>query len=156
MYKFIIQDNEEFRIDESYLSAYEKKYEIKFPRALREFYLHHHGADIEECSFDSSKYNGLEFSVVNLLPLDNVEHTVGGNIVRMREFADVNRKLGLLKITELFENYIPFADDIEDEMFYWDKRDEKVYFLSWQNPEHSMLISDSVDEFFELMNESIE
>lgn len=156
MYKFILQDDEEFRIDEEYLLEFERKYEIEFPKALREFYLQHHGADIEECSFDPTQYNGLEFVVVNMIPLDYVTHTVEKNIVRMRRIADDNKNAGRLKIAEMFGNYIPFADDIEDDMFYWDRRDQKVYFFSWQNPENSLLICDSVDEFFELMNKSCE
>lgn len=155
MYKFISKERPECKISETVLKEFEKEYEIKFPEALRKFYLEYHASDIEECSLILD-HTDEEFIVVNIIPLNVFTHRLNTLLDTRRSSIEYYSEKGMNKLVEIKQNYIPFADDYEDYKYYWNTNDGKVYFINELFPENPFLICDSVDEFFELMNESCE
>ena len=140
MFKFIKVENEEFKITEEYVKSIENKLNIKFPKVLREFYLEHNGAEIKECNF--LLYN-MEFLVCSIC----------------------NLKYGSLPVEKILEydsknEYIPnecypiAEDDINT--YYWNTKDDKVYYYMNDNIEHPIEICKSVEEFFKILNDCAE
>ncbi len=140
MFDFIINCNQEQNVTEEYINELEAKRNIKFPKILRNLYLQYNKSNIEEISFS---IHNLEFSVEFLIPLKygNV------NVEKILSFNDSNEFVP--------KTFIPFAEDVDGEDFYWDLADGKVYYLSMGNVENPIPVADSIDEFFELLNKNI-
>ncbi len=141
MYKFIDAIDDTSMVDEAYVKSVESKYGITFPRVLRNFYLSYNGAEIVECPF--SKHN-IDFCVVEITPLKYGTRPV-------EKILDYNKNNKWIPDT-----YVPLALDEEYEDYYWQTDTGKVVFLSRANDENPIPISDSIEEFFELLNESVE
>jgi len=142
MFKFITNENEKAKVTEEYVDSIEKKLNIKFPEILREYYLKHNGANIKECSF---KIAGIDkFSLDIIIPLKY------GTTPLEKEYKWV---LG----NEYISNeHIPLACDILGENFYWNSKSGKVYYISQGNVENPILVCNSVEEFFEILNKSFD
>ena len=136
MFKFIKAENEEFNITEEYVRNIENKLNIKFPKSLREFYIEHNGAEIKECKF---LLHNMEFLVCSIC----------------------NLKYGSLPVEKILEydsknEYIPnecypiAEDDIN--IYYWNTKDDKVYYYMHDDIEHPIEICKSVKNFFEILN----
>lgn len=121
------------------LAAWESKWGIKFPPTLKEYYLRHNGAEIEECSFEK---DGLGFCVILIYALEYGTMP----LEKMYECAHRNKAIP--------STYIPLALDEDEDDYYWDSKSGNVFYLSLENVEHPIPICGSVDEFFHILNES--
>lgn len=50
------------------------------------------------------------------------------------------------------KTFIPLAEDVDNDDYYWDKETGKVFYLAMSNVENPIPICDSVEEFFKLLN----
>lgn len=117
----------------------EEKLNTKFPKILVDYYLKYKYTDIKENYF---KVHDLEFSVDFLILL---------------KYANVNfeKVIAWDEGNEYIPNtFIPLAKDTDDMDYYWDASTGKVYYLSIENVEHPIPICDSVEAFFEILNNS--
>ena len=141
MLKFISKDTNEENVTTEYIEKLEEKWNIKFPPILVEYYLYHNAAEVYEFSFFR---HGIEFSIEFILPLKfgkfSVEH-----------IYDLNQSDEFIS-----DRFIPLAEDTSGEEYYWDSKNGKVYYLSMENVENPIPISNSVEEFFELLNTAYE
>lgn len=137
MFDFIIMDNPEYNVSHEYVDAVEKRLNIQFPEILRCYYTEHNFAEIEERPFEVL---GMTFCVEFIMPLNNAKICVES----------------ILKINENDEwipkTFIPLAEDVDADDYYWDSSDGKVYYLTMGNIENPIPVCDSVEEFFELIN----
>lgn len=139
MFNFISGENSEKNVTHEYINELENKLNIKFPDILIDFYTHYNTADIREFSFF---VHNLEFSVEFIIPL------LYGNVCveKILSFNESNEYIS--------KTFIPLAEDVDGEDFYWDASNGKVYYLSMENVEHPIPICDSVEQFFEILNNS--
>ena len=139
MFKFISKEDLSSRIDDTYIDEIEKEYGFSFPEILRRFYVEHNGDEIVECSFQK---HGIDFCVIEMHPLKYgtmpIEKML--NLTRENEESPIE--------------YVPIALDEDYENFYWNVNKGNVLFISEENDEHPIPITDTVEEFFELLNES--
>ena len=144
-YNFIAEDTNENNVSEEYLNSMEEELGIKYPDVLREFYLKHNDATLKEFSFEMCiQKQDLEFSVDFIIPMKY------GNVC-------VEKILEFNKGNEYIPNtYMPLAEDVLSEDFYWDAASGKVFYISMGNVENPIPICNSVDEFFEILNKSCE
>lgn len=110
------------------------------PKSLEEFYLKYDGASIYLILF---QIDGYEYEVSKILPLFDGECSV-------YEFYKMDREDGIIRDT-----LIPFARNRGGDYYYWDTNDYKVYILYGDDIENEILISDTMDGFFELLENNI-
>lgn len=136
-YKFVTEDYPGYEVTPEYIEEVEKRYGLKFPEILREYYLRHNGSEMQEIRFEKF---GIEFCVIFLYDLKYgkmpLEKVMGYNA----------------RNDEIPSTFIPLAQDEDTDDFYWDSSTGKVYFLSLSNVEHPKEICESVDEFINLLN----
>lgn len=139
MFDFISYDTKEKNVTPEYIDELEGKLNIKFPDILRKFYTNHNMAELAEFAF---MIHDLEFSVEFIMPL------LYGNM-HVEKILSLNEDNKYIPKT-----FIPLAEDVDGENFYWDSSNGKVYYLSLENVENPIPICDSVERFFEILNDS--
>lgn len=137
MFNFVIKKNKEAYISLNYIESLENEFSINFPDILKEYYLEYNGAEIKECRF--SKY-GLEFCVMLIVAI-NYGTMPFEKIVKFNRNNDSE-----------YKNFFPLAVDEDEDEYYWDADTGAVYYLSFSNAEHPILICSSVEEFFFMLN----
>lgn len=139
MFKFISNDSNRDNVTLDYIREFEEKWDISFPDVLVDFYTKHNRAELKEFSFF---IHNLEFSVEFIIPLKY------GNVCveKILSFNEGNEYIS--------KTFIPLAEDIDGEDFYWDSSDGKVYYVSMGNVENPIPICDTVEQFFDILNKS--
>ena len=140
MFDFIFEDIEADNVTHEYLSEFEELHNIIFPNILREYYTKYNRAKIKQICFE---HMGMEFEIEFIIPLKYANI----NIEKIMSFNANNKYIPA--------SYIPLAEDVDGDDYYWDARTGKVYYLSLENVEHPIPIADSVESFFELLNRSV-
>jgi len=139
MFDFLSVIKTEHNVSHEYVNSIEERLGVKFPAVLREFYTKYNCSDIKELPF---RVHDIEFCVDFILPVGNHRNTV-------------EEYWGYIQGDELIpQTFIPFANDIDGDDFYWDSQNGKVYYLSMENAENPIPICNSVDEFFEILNKA--
>ena len=141
MFKFIRNDPNKDNVTLEYIKMFEETWNIRFPNILVDYYMNHNQAELEEVSFT---IHNLEFSVEFIIPLQY------GNVCveKILSFNEGNEYIS--------KTFIPLAEDIDGEDFYWDSSSGKVFYLSMENVENPIPICDTVEQFFEVLNKSYE
>ena len=138
MFEFIDFDTNENNVIEDYIKEFEKETGVEFPSILVDFYMNHNRCKIKEFSFF---VHDLEFSVEFIIPLKYGNICVE-NVMRFNEGNEY-----------VPNTFIPLAEDVDGDDFYWDSNSKKVYYLAMGNVENPIPICDSVEQFFEILNE---
>jgi len=141
MFKFIISEELDRNVNNEYINEMENKMNIKFPAILKEYYMKHNFSNVNECSFS---IEGMDFALDCIMPLKY------GNVSVEKNYEYV------LEDEYIPNNYIPFAVDMTADNYYWDSKNGNVYYISHENVEDPILICNSVDEFFDILNRSCE
>lgn len=141
MFRFISRDTNEKNVTKEYVHELEAKLGIRFPDILVEYYTNHNTAELLEFSFSIHR---LDFSVEFIIPLKYGTVCVE----KILSFNEGNESVPA--------TFIPLAEDVDGEDFYWDSLNGKVFYLSMENVENPIPICDSVEEFFEILNRSCE
>lgn len=137
MFNFIDFEYDNANVTDEYIIQLEKELGISFPTILKKYYLQHNGAEIKECSFEKE---GIEYCVVLITSLNF-------GTMPLEKIIKYNQKNEAIP-----KSFVPLAVDEDEDDYYWDAKDGKVYYLSLSNVEHPREICGSVEEFFELLN----
>lgn len=137
MFNFIESEDMDANVSEEYVVQMEKELGIVFPQILKNYYLYHNGSEIKECRFE--KY-GLEFCVILIFSLNY-------GTISVEKILKYNAKNSSIP-----KSFMPLALDEDEDDYYWDTQEGKVYYLSLENVEHPKEICGSVEEFFEILN----
>ena len=123
-----------------YVRALEKRLNIRFPDILTAYYTQCNCSELPQNSFSVL---GMDFSVEFIIPLKY------GNVCveKILSFNAGNEYVP--------KTFIPLAEDIEGEDFYWDASNGKVYYLCMGNVENPIPICDSVETFFRWIRDSV-
>ncbi len=141
MFSFISRDTGERNITEEYINRFENENGFKFPEILANYYKNHNKAELNELSFMIGKY---KFSVDFIIPLRY-------GTVCVEKIREINKEYG-----DVPETFMPLAEDTDGQNFYWDTVTGKVYYLELQNAENPIPICNSVERFFEILNNTYE
>lgn len=136
---FVLDLNKEnSSITVEYINEFQNKYNVVLPTILKEYYLKYNMNDIKKCSFYlySEEY---KFCLDFIIPLRDAN-------VNVEKILEIN------KDNEYLQNFIPLAEDIDGDDYYWDKKTGKVFYLSSDNIESPIPICDGVEDFFKLLN----
>lgn len=117
MFKFISNDSNKDNVPLDYISEFEKKKSITFPDVLVDYYMNHNKAELKEVNFS---IHNLEFSVEFLIPLKY------GNVCveKILSFNEGNEYIS--------KTFIPLAEDIDGEDFYWDSSMVRFITCLWK------------------------
>jgi len=143
MFKFIESEELDKKVTEDYINELEKKMKIVFHNILREYYLKHNFSNEKECTF---RIEGIDadFILNCIIPLKY------GKVSLEKQYEWV------LKDDYLSNELIPLAIDMDEDNYYWNSKTGKVYYISASNVENPILVCNSVDEFFEILNKSVD
>lgn len=142
MFKFIKKENIETQITNAYILSLEKDLGINFPHILKNFYLHHNGAELKKCviiSNEKASYS-IELHNVNILTL---KYNNNNNFEKNMKYIKENESIP--------NSFIPFAEDDTQWIICWDCKGGKVY-ATRHDEEYPILICESVENFFEILN----
>lgn len=140
-FKFILSNEKDKNVTSEYINSIEKLFNIKFPNILRYYYLNYNFSDAKECSF---KIYGIDDDFV----LDTIIPLKYGRMPLEKEYEFI------LKDESISNDFIPLAIDMDSDEYYWNRKSGKVYYISIENVENPILICNSVDEFFDILNKS--
>lgn len=139
MFKFIESEDLDKNVTNDYINGLEKKMGIVFPSILREYYLKHNFSKGKECTF---RIEGIDADFI----LDTIIPLKYGTIPLEKEYKWV------LENEYISNEHIPLAVDMDGDNYYWNSKSGKVYYISHENVENPILICNSVEEFFEILN----
>lgn len=140
MFKFVKHKNVKHSGCEKTIIKLEKKYNIKFPKILKDYYINYDTEEIEHCLL----LNG-NLGVDEIVPID------GDNWFTFEKLKDSDLEDGFIP-----KNMYPLALDSGGDCFYWDSETENIYFYNHEFIDNPKYIAENVKEFFELMNNGIE
>lgn len=118
----------------------EAKYGFAFPPVLREFYRLHDGQKIAQCELKVNGYNCVVSELVSLC--------IGK--MTFEWLADNDREDSFVS-PDLF----PLAMDKWDNTYYWQKSTEKVFLLLADDIENPFLVADSIQTFFDMLEQAV-
>lgn len=139
MYLFIDRENEKAKVPLDQINQLENHWGLVFPDALKEYYIQHNGAVIHECSFQ--RY-GMDFCLVRFFTIN-----YGTNPLE-KHYFNARRNSAVPK------SFVPFALDEDEDFYYWDSENGKIYYLSLENVENPIELCDSMSAFIKILNAS--
>lgn len=144
MYRFIRKTDPSGNVSREYIESLEKKWNIRFPEILVNYYLNFNMSENEECIFtiDLLKGEGSEFELDCLIPLRY------GTVPLEKEYESVRNN------EEIPDVFIPLAYDMDGDLYYWHKHTQAVWYISHENAEHPIPVCESVEAYFALLEKS--
>ncbi len=139
-FRFVILPGEEHsKLDDKKLDDFEEQYQLHFPESLRNYYLDYNGARIADISFTM---DDRVFYVYRITPLLGEKDSVQHALERAARYHDMP------------EHLVRIADDMGNGLYYWDTRNEHVYFRRVDNMSSYTFICKGLDHFFEILNQA--
>lgn len=140
MYRFL-KEEPPLPVTLEEIELIEKIFQIQFPQILKDFYLQYNAVKMHLCVFS---VNGNEYEAAKIIPL-KADHAF--ECIRTNELKD----------DFIPESFMPLARNRGGDYYYWDSKSEAVYLLYSDCIENPILICDSIEAFFDLLeNGSIE
>ena len=140
MFDFLLKDNDDPQKTEEVINNLEKKYSIVFPNILKQLYKQTITGKMSLCVFS---INESIYETAAIVPIINEGFC-------FEKIADSDRSYNSLP-----DSFFPLAYDRGGNFYYWDCNNCKVYFSLTDDIENPVLISNSVDDFVILLNNSI-
>ena len=139
MYSFVIgpEDSHDDSVDK--IHDLEKKYKIKFPEVLVEYYSKCDGNPI---ILSKITIDGYECEIAKIVPIISDK-------MSFEDIVDNDRVDGFLPT-----NFYPIARDRGGDYYYWDSKTEVVYLILVDDYENPFKVSDSINAFFEMIEKS--
>lgn len=132
MYKFVKGTEGEHLKSLDKISELEKKYSIKFPKSLKEYYFKYDGEKINVCIIT---INGYDCEIAKIVPI--IAEKMNFEAITDNDKAD-----GFIPM-----NYYPLARDRGGNYYYWDSKTGEVFLLLVDDFENPFKVADSVDDF---------
>ena len=136
MYNFIkkIKDDEKVSIDD--ILEIENRFGFKMPDILKNYYLTYNGATIYRCVF---LVDGYEVEVAKMVELKH-------SFLPFEKIIEMDRQDGFIS-----SNMIPIARNSGGDYYYWDKQSGKVYLFLSDSIDNPIIICETVEELFALL-----
>ena len=136
MYKFIKKLHEECKIDPLDIQALEKKFDIKFPSEMVDFYLQYNDAEIylSEIETEEDKPQVFAFYPIRYRH-SRYEGTIDETMLSFRQDGFFDPKM------------IPFAGDQGGDPYFCDSISGEIYLIRSDDIDEPIKICDSFNEF---------
>lgn len=143
MFDFLYEEVDNKEESEKKISYLEQKYSIVFPEIIKELYARTNSSDMKMCEI---KKGDTSYVAACLVPLvsDDIDF----------EYAADDAKDEPLN-QFIPDDWYPIAYDQGGAYFYWSCKTKEVYFVLPDDIENPILIADSIEEFFKMLNNSI-
>ncbi len=142
MFKFLTEEIDNREKSAERIAYLEQKYGIVFPDILRQLYSKVVSGDMKMCEFE---IGDCHFAVTGIIPLE-------GEDIEFEYITDDDRD-------EPMCNFIPSdwypLTEYAGNYFYWSSNTHHVYYVDHEDVENQVLITDSIEAFIELLNNSI-
>ena len=143
MFKFLVEEIDNREKNAERIAYFEQKYGIVFPDILKELYARTNDGILKECKF---QIDGFTFGVWQLVSLD------GDRKFNFEFIADDDRDE---RFEGVFDDWYPLAYDRGAATYYWNSKTHEICFVIDGMIEESADICNSIEEFIELLNNSI-
>lgn len=135
MYPFVVSKNDGYSVSENDIAAIEERCEVKFPQALKDYYVQYNCADISLCGY----FKGTELYEVDVIY--PIKYKYPQYIPLLETLLERDRRDGYISCS-----MIPFAAD-QSEGCYYCNRDEQVFLILSYDIDNPILVCDKVSEF---------
>ncbi len=139
MYKFI-KSVYKSQATEQDINDLEKKWNICFPKLLKEYYM---------------KYDNSKIYICRII-VDGFEHELSGILPIQGTGYSLNQAINNDRLDELIsEEYTPFAYNRGGDYYYWNSTDEGIYVIYCDDIESYIHICDGFETFFSIMEAGV-
>ena len=142
MFKFLVEEIDNKEKSAERIAYLEQKYGIVFPDILRQLYSKLASCDMKMCEFEIS---GRHFAVTGIVPLE-------GEDTEFEFITDDDRDEPMCNFIP--SDWYPLAEYCGN-YFYLISNSHRVYYIDHEDVEKQVSISDSIEAFIELLNNSV-
>jgi len=139
MYDFVINKKCKHQENEIIIKNIEKKYSIKIPDILKEYYLKYDNEPIKNCKVKEDM-----LSIVQITPINSSE-----------EYSFEKLKEEYLNEAGIPESIYPLAEDKGGDLYCWDSKTENVYYYFHEFIDEPNKVCNSIEEFFKCLENSL-
>ena len=145
-YRFFLNGEADNREESEARIAYlEQKYGIVFPDILKDLYSRTDCSGLRGCYIEN---DSIDCEVYDLVTLEN-------EVRGFEQLVDeIYRAEPLCR--HIPDDWFPLAEDEDGDHFFWSSKTHQVYYASQDEPENKILIADSIEEFIDMLNESVD
>jgi hypothetical protein len=143
MFKFLVEEIDNKEKSAERIAYLEQKYGIVFPEILRQLYAKTDSGEMKMCEME---IGGRTFVAANLVTLEegDMDFEYAADDVRDEPMCNF-----------IPADWYPIAYDNGGSFFYWSSNSHRVYYVDHENVEKQVSISDSIEAFIELLNNSV-
>lgn len=135
MYPFVVSKNAGYSVSESDIAAIEERFGVKFPQALKDYYIQYNCADISFCGY----VKGAEIYEIDVIY--PIKYKYPQYMPLLETLLERDKIDGYI-----FCDMIPFAADQSEGTYYCDRNGQVFLSLSY-DIDNPALICDSFAEF---------
>lgn len=139
MYSYLKQDQPFESVSEKEIEIFERKYNLKLPKRLKDFYQHYSGRSMDSLSFNVGN---------TYYTLDGFHQLFSGSMC-VEHILDIYQPSGRIP-----SGYFPLGVSRDGDDFFYDTLQDKVYLVSLDHPQNPKLITNSLDDFFDLLEKA--
>ena len=143
-YNFLEKEIDNREKSEARIAYLEQKYGIVFPDILKDLYSRTDGLGMRTCYIETD-YNSYE--VYELVTLEDEDGGFEWLVDGIYRAEPMNRYIPA--------DWFPIAEDEDGDHFFWSSKTHQVYYVFHEEIEDKILIADSIEEFIEMLNDSV-
>ena len=146
-YRFLLNETDNREKSEARTAYLEQKYGIAFPDILKDLYSKTDRFEIKTCYIETEHY----LEDLEVCDLVTLEDAVGGFEQLVDEIyraEPMNRYIP--------EDWFPLAEEECGDHFFWSSKTQQVYYVSEEDSNEKILIADSIEEFIDMLNDSVD
>ena len=143
MFNFLEGETDNREKSAERIAYLENKYGIAFPDILKDLYSRTDCSGMKMCEME---INGHSYVAASLVALEDGD-------IDFEYAADDDRDEPMCNYIP--SDWYPFAYDNGGNYFYWSSDTHRVYFSDRENVEEPVLVSDSIEAFLDLLNDSV-
>lgn len=143
MFRFLTEEIDNREKSANRIAYLEQKYGITFPDVLKDFYAKTDCSGMKMCEI---KINERCFVAAGLVALEDGD-------IDFEYAADDDRDEPMCNFIP--PDWYPLAYDNGGNYFYWSSDDYRVCYVDRENVEERVLVSESIEAFFDLLNHSV-
>jgi len=144
-YKFLEKEIDNREKSEVRIAYLEQKYGIVFPDILKDLYSRTDGSGMRTCYLEIDDYG---YEVYDLVTLEDEDGGFEWLVDGIYRAEPMNRYIPA--------DWYPIAEDEGGDHYFWSSKTQQVYYVFHEDVDDKILIADSIEEFIEMLNDSVD
>lgn len=144
-YRFLEREIDNREKSEVRIAYLEQKYGIVFPDILKDLYSRTDCLGMRTCYVEIDDHG---YEVCELVTLEDEDGGFEWLVDGIYRVEPMNRFIPA--------DWYPIAEDEGGDHYFWSSRTQQVYYVFQEELDEKVLIADSVEEFLEMMNDSVD